>query len=172
MKKTVKYALCVITGILMLSCTGAKEKEAVECLKRHLRHPSTLEVISTTTKEREERTKYDTIFHIRRIYGERYEYINAYASIDSITIDSIKTCEKKYPSATEHQIIFEARNKEGWTQRDSVRIYETEDGFMTAGEYYRTYNKCVKEETKAVRMTKYDNDKLLQEGKWQKIFEL
>lgn len=174
MRKTVTYALCLIMGATLLSCARYNEKEATEYMRSHLKYPSTLNVVKTTTKEKKEETKYDTIFHIEKIYGDRYEYIDAYASIDSIVTDSVIICAKRYPKATVYSITFDARNETGATVRDSIRIYETKEGFMTAGEYHRTYGRrdCTKEEKKALRMTKYNNDHLASEGRWQKIYDL
>lgn len=172
-RKTVAPALCLISALIVMSCSRYDEKGAEKCLKEHLKCPATMSVVSTRVDEVEEREEKDTLYHIKEIYGEKYRYINAYAYTDSVEIDSIEICSKRIRKTTVYHIIFDAENLMGAKVRDSAMIIETDDGFMTSGDYYRKKKdrQCDKTERKAERIMRYGNNHLARKGEWQVIYE-
>lgn len=144
MKKILLFAL---VAIAVTSCKSPEQRMAEECLKQHLKCPSTLKVVEFSTNQREAEIDCDTMFHVVKVDGKRYSCDKYYYSVKSVGIDSIRTITRKYPAFTMCAITYDAQNLMGAMVREEASVVIEGGKAIIWKEWFNTYYYNTEEES-------------------------
>lgn len=135
-KNFMAIALCLVCA-LFAACASKEQKAAVEYLKESMKSPSSFNVISVDAENKEVQISYDTLYHVKKCYGDNFYGIR---TIDSVLVDSIKVWRIEYPAHTEFFIEYDAANSFGAMIRDTEFVYYVDAGnIFFSKEYYGKY---------------------------------
>lgn len=136
-----KIILLAFVAIAMMACKSPEQKMAEACLREHLKCPSTLRVVAFTMEDREAKIDCDTIFHVARINGKKYSADEYYYNVKSVTIDSVRTVTRSYPSYKMCTIKYDAQNLMGAMVREEAHVViENGAAIMFDSWFSRYYN--------------------------------
>ena len=129
MKKILLFAFAIFA---LIGCKSNEQRLAEECIKKHLKCPSTLKVVNFSSSYEQEKIDIDTVYHVCAV-NERAR---------TVRIDSIKQIKRIYPAHYFCTMSFDAQNLMGANVRNSELVV-IENGWAQLWEdwfgfHYRT----------------------------------
>lgn len=126
-----KLLLFAIIAFVATACKSPDQIAAEECLKRHLKCPSTLKVVEFEVINHDADTIRDTTYHISLINGKkycRYEKLFNQSQVRNVHVDSVSERVTIYPAHKSCNISYDAQNKMGAMVRESATVIITRNG--------------------------------------------
>ena len=139
-----RILLLVFAAITLIGCKSYEQQRAEECIKRHLKCPSSLKVISFYDIFRDEDIDVDTTYHISSISMRT----------QAVHIDSLKQSIRTYPAHHYCLITFDAQNLMGAMVRYSETVVVEKENAELWNDWFN-YHYCLsKDSIWAEKLTK------------------
>lgn len=122
-----RFIISSLFAMLLVACTSPEQQLAVNCLKSHLKCPSTLKVVEFSSRWCEADTTMDTTYHVRSINGSREKLAMYHENeLKTIVIDSMRIATRIDPAHKYYSITFDSQNLMGAMVRNTkgVVIYQ------------------------------------------------
>ena len=119
MKKHLLLALLILS---FAACTSYEQRLAVECIKPHLKCPSTMKVVDFSYRYVEADTVRDTTYHIMSINGSRKDRMYYPCDLKNVVADSMRITTKIYPAHKLCVVKFDSQNLMGAMVRNTESV--------------------------------------------------
>ena len=135
MKKILLFTIFVIS---FAACTSYEQRIAVECLKPHLKCPSTMKVVDFSYRYVDADTVRDTTYHIMSINGstKRWNKIYYPSDLKKVVTDSVRITTKIYPAHKHCTVKFDSQNLMGAMVRNTESVVICGNEAMTWNSWF------------------------------------